>query len=99
MYYTFDIIHYTVYAYYDVNYFISISRLRDCEDIELVRLRADIKDLSLAGLSPYLTVQRESVVGISKHLCGAATDLTLRYLRPNLAPPNSGPASVRNQNN
>jgi len=60
------------------------NRLRDCEDIELVRLRADIKDLSLAGLSPYLTVQRESVVGISKHLCGAATDLTLRCLTQTL---------------
>ena len=67
--------------YFDSNSFIFFYwRLRDCEDIELVRLRADIKDLSLAGLSPYLTVQRESVVGISKHLCGAATDLTLRYV-------------------
>ena len=53
-------------------------RLRDSEDIELVRLRADIQDLCLAGLSPYLTEQKESVVGISKHLCGAATDLAIR---------------------
>jgi len=60
------------------------NRLRDCEDIELVRLRADIQDLSLAGLSPFLTVQQESVVGISKHLCGAATDLTIRCLTQTL---------------
>lgn len=60
------------------------NRLRDCEDIELVRLRADIADLSLSGLSPFLTVQRESVVGISKHLCGAATDLTIRCLTQTL---------------
>jgi len=60
------------------------NRLRDCEDIELVRLRADIQDLSLAGLAPFLTVQQESVVGISKHLCGAATDLTIRCLTQTL---------------
>ena len=53
--------------------------MKENEDIELVRLKADIQDLSLAGLSPFLTLQRESVVGISKHLCGAATDLTIRY--------------------
>ena len=52
--------------------------MKDIEDIDLVRLKADIEDLSLAGLSPFLTMQRESVVGISKHLCGAATDLTIR---------------------
>jgi len=56
------------------------NRLRDSADIELVRLRADIQDLCLAGLSPFLTEQKESVVGISKHLCGAATDLSLRCL-------------------
>ena len=55
-------------------------RLRDCEDIELIRLRADIQDLFLAGLSPYLTMQRENVVGVSKHLCGVATDLTIRLV-------------------
>jgi len=60
------------------------NRLRDCEDIELVRLRADIQDLCLAGLSPYLTDQKESVVGISKHLCGAATDLAIRCMTQTL---------------
>jgi len=60
------------------------NRLRDCEDVEIVRLRADIRDFSLGGLSPFLTAQRESVVGISKHLCGAATDLTIRCLTQTL---------------
>lgn len=60
------------------------NRLRESEDIELVRLRADIQDLCLAGLSPYLTDQKESVVGISKHLCGAATDLAIRCMTQTL---------------
>jgi len=60
------------------------NRMKENEDIELVRLKADIQDLSLAGLSPFLTLQRESVVGISKHLCGAATDLTIRCLTQTL---------------
>ena len=54
------------------------QRLKDCEDIELIRLRVDIQDLSLGDVSPFLTHQKENVVGLSKHLCGAATDLAIR---------------------
>jgi hypothetical protein len=41
----------------------------------------DIQDLSLGDVSPFLTHQKENVVGLSKHLCGAATDLAIRYER------------------
>ncbi|XP_048458434.1 tRNA:m(4)X modification enzyme TRM13 homolog isoform X2 [Rhincodon typus] len=43
------------------------------------RLQVDIKDLSL-GRVPLLARKRLPVVGIGKHLCGAATDLALRCL-------------------
>ncbi|XP_060685705.1 tRNA:m(4)X modification enzyme TRM13 homolog isoform X1 [Hemiscyllium ocellatum] len=43
------------------------------------RLQVDIKDLSL-GRVPLLVRKRLPVVGIGKHLCGAATDLALRCL-------------------
>jgi hypothetical protein len=58
---------------------IIVCRLKDCEDIELVRLRVDIQDLSLGDVSPFLTHQKENVIGLSKHLCGAATDLAIRW--------------------
>ena len=41
-------------------------------------MRVDIQDLSLGNVSPFLTHQKENVVGLSKHLCGAATDLAIR---------------------
>jgi hypothetical protein len=71
------------------HFFSSLLRLKDCEDVELIRLRVDIQDLSLGDVSPFLTQQKETVVGLSKHLCGAATDLAIRsahvsriYLKP-----------------
>lgn len=60
------------------------NRLKDVEELELVRLRVDIADLALGRVEPHLTAQRESVVGVSKHLCGAATDLSLRCLTSTL---------------
>ena len=57
------------------------NRLKETEDMELVRLRVDIADLALGRVSPYITHQKENVVGISKHLCGAATDLSIRYYK------------------
>ena len=53
-------------------------RLKEAEDVELVRLRVDIADLALGRVSPYISHQKENVVGISKHLCGAAPDLSIR---------------------
>jgi tRNA:m4X modification enzyme len=48
--------------------------IRDRDLVE--RIRADIADLDLKGLK----VEQDCFVGISKHLCGAATDLTLRCI-------------------
>lgn len=56
------------------------NRLKDSEDLSLVRLKVDIGDLVLGRVRPYVTEQKEGVVGVSKHLCGAATDLALRCL-------------------
>jgi tRNA:m4X modification enzyme len=49
------------------------------QDRDLVeRIRADIADLDLKGLD--MLGKCESFSGVSKHLCGAATDLTLRCM-------------------
>lgn len=49
------------------------------QDRDLVeRIRADIADLNLNGLD--MLGKCESFSGVSKHLCGAATDLTLRCM-------------------
>jgi len=60
------------------------NRLKD-EDLDLVRLRIDIQDLSLGNVAPQITQQKENIVGVSKHLCGAATDLALRCLTQTLS--------------
>lgn len=55
------------------------------EDGIAKRLKVDIKDLKLAGALQELDCY--AYVGISKHLCGVATDLTLRcILRANSDP-------------
>ncbi|XP_051866862.1 tRNA:m(4)X modification enzyme TRM13 homolog isoform X2 [Pristis pectinata] len=43
------------------------------------RLQIDIEDLNLSNV-PLLTREKLPVVGIGKHLCGAATDLALRCI-------------------
>lgn len=49
------------------------------QDRDLVeRIRADIADLNLSGLD--MLGKCDSFSGVSKHLCGAATDLTLRCM-------------------
>ncbi|KAH8383828.1 hypothetical protein KR009_010721, partial [Drosophila setifemur] len=48
------------------------------------RIRADIADLKLSALPELKKTQR--TVALSKHLCGAATDLTLRCLLSDAAP-------------
>ena len=47
----------------------------------LVRLRVDISNLWLGGFEQLLG---QEVVGIGKHVCGAATDLTLHCLVPHV---------------
>ncbi|KAJ3117543.1 hypothetical protein HK100_000800 [Physocladia obscura] len=43
------------------------------------KLRIDIKDLVLSGCEPLKKEDFTGIVCISKHLCGSATDLTLRF--------------------
>ncbi|XP_066298563.1 tRNA:m(4)X modification enzyme TRM13 homolog [Branchiostoma lanceolatum] len=59
------------------------------------RLKVDIEDLNL-GLVPSMAEQKGPVAAISKHLCGAATDLTLRCLIETLhcKSPRSSPKEV-----
>ncbi|RLV91643.1 tRNA:m [Spathaspora sp. JA1] len=55
--------------------------LNDCKDSlqpKLKRTRIDIKDLNLDKFID--DIQPSKIVSISKHLCGAATDLTLKSL-------------------
>ncbi|XP_055699085.1 tRNA:m(4)X modification enzyme TRM13 homolog [Phlebotomus papatasi] len=54
------------------------------EDRDTVtRIRADIGNLDLS----WVPHRSESIVGISKHLCGAATDMTLRCIVAGNQPP------------
>ncbi|GAB0091459.1 tRNA:m(4)X modification enzyme TRM13 [Sergentomyia squamirostris] len=54
------------------------------EDRDAVtRIRADIANLDLS----WLPHKSESIVGVSKHLCGAATDMTLRCIVAGNQPP------------
>ncbi|XP_059621743.1 tRNA:m(4)X modification enzyme TRM13 homolog [Phlebotomus argentipes] len=54
------------------------------EDRDTVtRIRADIANLDLS----WMPHKSESVVGVSKHLCGAATDMTLRCIVAGNQPP------------
>ncbi|XP_057334873.1 tRNA:m(4)X modification enzyme TRM13 homolog [Microplitis mediator] len=52
-------------------------KTEDCS-INIVRIRADIADLCLNKIEE--VKNSKYTVGIAKHLCGAATDLTLRCL-------------------
>ena len=50
------------------------GKLKELRLKEVRRIRADIRDLELSKVFQ----QPQHVVAVSKHLCGAATDLTLR---------------------
>lgn len=76
--------------YSDNFYLIDRGNARGKADVGS-RIRIDIRDLRLSGLSPFQFDSRDgkeapsrpkhpSVIALSKHLCGAATDLTLRCL-------------------
>ena len=55
----------------------AIRSLRKVEGLDMQRLRVDIKDFSPRGLGQ-LQPEHTPWVAYGKHLCGAATDLTLR---------------------
>ena len=55
----------------------AMRSLRKVEGLDMHRLRVDIKDFSPRGLSQ-LQPEHTPWVAYGKHLCGAATDLTLR---------------------
>jgi len=55
------------------------NKLREDEDLSVHRVRADIQDLVLAK-TPGVENSLKPLVGVSKHLCGGATDLALRCL-------------------
>ncbi|XVE77501.1 hypothetical protein DITRI_Ditri13aG0067800 [Diplodiscus trichospermus] len=54
--------------------------LRQKESLTLERLRIDIEDLNLNAVG---SLQGLTYIAIGKHLCGPATDLTLRCCLPN----------------
>ncbi|TRY74855.1 hypothetical protein TCAL_06329 [Tigriopus californicus] len=53
------------------------NKLREKKEFSIERIRTDIQDLCLPNV-PAIQSSDKGVVGVSKHLCGAATDLTLR---------------------
>ena len=50
------------------------TKMKDLDLKEIIRIKADIADLDLRKVFS----GPENVVAVGKHLCGAATDLTLR---------------------
>lgn len=72
--------------------------LRENSDLAFTRIRMDIRDCFLAGLPGIARTvddssQRPSVVLVAKHLCGLATDITLRSLESLQLSTTSSPSS------
>lgn len=61
------------------------NRLKDMTEVEISRIRVDIADLLLKEV-PEVKNSGKPVVGVSKHLCGVATDLAMMSLRPDAFP-------------
>ena len=65
---------------------VSDSNSDDNGTMSVTRLRVDIADLHLGQALETIDNSisdskfKNNVIGISKHLCGAATDLTLRFV-------------------
>lgn len=57
------------------------NKLEDKEKDQVHRIRADISDFLVDKLD--ILKSSETLIGLSKHLCGAATDLTLRCILKN----------------
>ena len=56
------------------------NKLKNEADFDVSRIRADIQDLVIEKL-PRIQNSKGPLIGVSKHLCGAATDLALRCLQ------------------
>ncbi|KAL3660070.1 hypothetical protein V7S43_014992 [Phytophthora oleae] len=61
------------------------------ENSTTLRAKIDIRHLNFAGMQE---IQNKSVVCMSKHLCGVATDLSLRAIAQTLPAPNTRNAAV-----
>lgn len=61
------------------------NKLEDKAKDQVHRIRADIADFLVDKLD--ILKKSRTIVGLSKHLCGAATDLTLRCILKNEAEP------------
>ncbi|KAK6629621.1 hypothetical protein RUM43_003438 [Polyplax serrata] len=57
----------------------SDNKLKGVSPVSTERIRADIADVELAKVS-LLRESKNAVVGVTKHLCGIATDLALRCI-------------------
>ena len=60
------------------------QKMKDFPFLEVQRIRADIADLCLNSIITLHTVK--SIVTVSKHLCGSATDYALRCIAQHLLP-------------
>ena len=67
--------------------------LRKLEDLHLQRLRVDIKDFQPAGVEG-LNSGQKPWVATGKHLCGAATDFTLRCCASSMQGFSRGPQQL-----
>ncbi|KAJ0976452.1 hypothetical protein J5N97_018417 [Dioscorea zingiberensis] len=61
--------------------------LRQKESLSFERLRIDIEDLNLHGIE---SLKELPYLAVGKHLCGPATDLTIRCCLPDQCYPNEG---------
>lgn len=59
------------------------TKLKHDKDLHIERIRLDIKHLYL-GRVPTISCHKGNIVGVTKHLCGAATDLALKCLMETL---------------
>lgn len=57
----------------------SDNKLKGVSDFEILRIRSDIADIDLSKME-LLQNSQNKIVGVSKHLCGIATDLALRCI-------------------
>ncbi|TMW68371.1 hypothetical protein Poli38472_005839 [Pythium oligandrum] len=67
------------------------DNMSDTSAHKVMRAKIDIRHLNLAGMKELVDMP---IVGMSKHLCGVATDLSLRAIANTVPVPESHPAGV-----